>query len=364
MARDLYEVIGVKPEATKEEIASAYKKAALRVHPDRNPGDPGATNKFVELNSAYAVLSDEERRKAYDRHRAPARDPMDEINDIFTRFHGFRWGDVASAVENHQKGKDVDLELRLTLREAVMGVVKTIRSSTGPEIVCDSCRGARCAPGTGRAPCTSCAGTGFNLYPGGFRGSRVPCRSCRGFGDIPFRPCTGCAGGGKRRAEREVLLRIPCGVSGDQKLRLAGQGEVGTNGMSGDMIVTLKVEDDKSFVRKGQDLFTSTRIPFHSAVMRGPFEVLGIDGTKHLVRTVEEIKSGDTVVSIPGAGVPSMTGGAGRLHSVLHVDMPFPRTARAAMLLNELLAEMTGQAPRPPPTGVSEEFDASRDPGQ
>lgn len=336
MARDLYQVLGVQPDASKDEIASAYKKAVMKVHPDRNPGDPEAVNKLVELNSAYSVLSDDSKKDAYDKSR---RGPQVNVHFGGFDFNVGAWGE-SPFHRATAPGKDVEVELRISLKEAVLGTTKSVRAKTGHEVMCNVCAGSRCAPGSGRAPCTHCAGTGKAFYPG--QGNRIAdCRHCAGHGDVPFRVCRECLGKGNVRAEKEFNIRIPSGITEEHRLRAAGQGEMGIGGRPGDMFVNVKIEDDPKFSRKGNDLHTTVRVPFHVAAGERPIKVVGIDGVEHTIELASRMRPGETTVAIQNAGVPSMTGARGRLLVLLQADLPAPRTPRGNILLRELINELS-----------------------
>ncbi len=354
MTRDLYQVLGVEDTASKEEIAAAYRKKARENHPDLHPGDPSASERLVELNGAYSVLSDEEKKAVYDRARRPrssppgvdftgipgfGSDPTDYVNFVA---HGFpRTG---FGRKNVQKGRDVESELLLTLEEAVLGTTKQVLCPTGAMTMCLRCNGSRSELGTRKIPCSSCSGTGKSFY-GQFGGGRASCKQCGGHGDIPMRRCQTCSGEGVVRDVKKVDLKVPCGIEDGARMRLAGQGEVGPGGMAGDLFLTVKVDSsDSPFERRGRDLYCSSRVPFSAAAcsaagMASVFKVADMSGKVHEIPLPPDIRSGETVVTIGGAGVRH-TNGSGSLHVLLHVDLPVVRTPRAAFLLRELLEEL------------------------
>jgi molecular chaperone DnaJ len=354
MSRDLYEVLGLKEDASPAAVTAAYKKKARENHPDLNRGDPGAEERIKEVNAAYSVLSDPKRRADYDRDRRPSRQPAPDFftgvpgfgsnpNDYFDFIaHGFSRNGFGR--KNVQKGKDVESDLVLTLEESILGTTKQILCPTGSMTMCLRCNGSRSEVGTRKIPCSNCSGTGQSFY-GQFGGSKTKCKVCGGHGDIPIKKCQTCSGEGTVRDSRKVDLKIPSGIEDGSKMRLAGQGEVGIGGMAGDLYLNIRVDETGSpFRRRGRDLFCESRVPFALAAcsasgVNAVLKVPDISGKVHEVALPSGLRSGETVVIVSGAGVPH-TNGNGNMHVLLHVDLPVVKTPRAAFLLRELLEEL------------------------
>jgi len=356
--RSPYEILGVATDASAQDISSAYRKKALLHHPDRNPGDKDAETKFREATEAYSVLSDPEKRLAYDTKSAEQEGPFDGFPgpgspDFFNNMWGVNFGNRSPFNRARHAGKDVEKEIELTVEESVLGTTKTISTMSGEQTACGRCRGLRAEPGSRRIPCTHCAGSGkaFFRAPTGIP-NRQKCRPCNGHGDIPVRSCAECGGHGTVRTAREFSLKVPAGISDGQKLRLAGQGEAGDGGPPGDMYVTVKVVEGGRFSRRGNDLHTAVRVPFHVALghhgaSKPAFTVRGIDSKEYRIDLSSSFRPGETQFIIRGAGVGGISGARGNMHVVLHVDMPEAKTPRAAALIRELVDELSGPpAPR------------------
>jgi molecular chaperone DnaJ len=358
-----YDVLGVGTEASAQEISSAYRKKALLHHPDRNPGDKAAEAQFREATEAYTILSDPAKRLDYDTKAAEQEGPFNGFPgpgspDFFNNMWGVNFENRSPFNRARHAGKDVEKEIELTVEESVLGTIKTISTVSGGQSVCGRCGGSRAEPGTRKIPCTHCAGSGkafFFQAPTGVP-RRQKCRPCNGYGDIPVRKCTACEGHGTVRTSREFSLKVPAGISDGQKLRLAGQGEAGDGGPPGDMYVTVKVVEGGRFSRRGNDLHTVVRVPFHVALgkhgaSKPALTVRGIDSREYRIDLSSSFRPGETQFIIRGAGVGGISGARGNMHVVLHVDTPEARTPRAAALLRELVDELSPPEPeRDPPS--------------
>lgn len=349
-----YEVLGVEKDASAQDISSAYRKKALLHHPDRNPGDRLAEQKFREATEAYSVLSDPEKRLAHDVKAAEQDGPFGGFpgpgsQDFFNNMWGVNFDNRNPFNRAHHAGKDVEKEIELTVEESVLGTARIISTISGEHTACGRCRGQRSEPGTRKIPCTHCAGSGkaFFRAPTGIP-HRQKCRPCDGHGDVPVRKCTACEGHGTIKSQREFTLKVPAGISDGQKLRLAGQGEAGDGGPPGDMYVTVKVIEGGRFSRKGNDLHTVVRVPFHVAMghhgaAKPSFTIQGIDSKKYRIDLSSGFRPGETQFVIRGAGVGGISGTSrGNMHVVLHVEMPEAKTPRAAALIRELVDELSG----------------------
>lgn len=310
--RDYYEILGTSKTASEDEIKKAYRKLAMQYHPDRNPGDKAAEDKFKEAAEAYDVLRDAEKRARYDRFGhaglggqgggfSSTDDVFSHFGDIFGDLFGFGMGGRSRGRNYPQKGSDLRYNLTISFRQAAKGesiTIKIPRSKT-----CDTCKGSGSAPGTSPETCKHCGGSGQVRHNQGFFQIAVPCPVCNGKGTIISKPCQDCHGHGVQQEVRELAVNVPAGVDSGNRLRLRGEGEAGTNGgPAGDLYVVLQVEDDKTFERDGQNLLVSKSISF----------VQGILGAKISVPTLEEditldiprgTQSGE-VFRIAGKGLP------------------------------------------------------------
>jgi molecular chaperone DnaJ len=356
-SRNYYEVLGVAKDAGADDIRKAYKALALKFHPDRNPNDKTAEAKFKEATEAYSILSDVEKRQFYDlqsapnpmfnRQARPSWSPFESIDpgsifEEFMRTSSFKTnaGDVfkdrARNVRNAMRGKDIEIDITITLEESISGVTKEIKTHTDSEVTCEECDGTRAKPGTRRYPCTACSGSGKNLFQGG----NGKCKACQGFGDIPFNKCEHCGGKGTVKGTRNVSLKIPVGISDGQKLRLAGQGGLGNGYSPGDLYVTVKVTESENFERRGDDLWTKCKVSLSDVVKTGKAKVKTVTGEELSVQLPNGFTSGNTTLRIQGAGIKTRDGGSGNLYVILNLDLPAIKTARAKKLLEELVDEL------------------------
>lgn len=310
--RDFYEVLGVERTASEEDIKRAYRKLALQYHPDRNPDNPEAEQKFKEAAEAYDVLRDPERRANYDRYGtadpfghgfgggfASADDIFSQFSDIFGDLFGF--GGRSRGGPRPQAGADLRYNMTISFRQAARGVEQHIRVPR--QTPCEECGGSGAAPGTKPEPCQKCGGTGQVRHRQGPFQFSVPCAACGGEGYTIAKPCPSCKGQGAVIHERELTVRIPAGVYSGARLRLRGEGELGLHGgPPGDLYVVLQVEDDKTFARQGQDLIYRAEISFPQAALGARIEVPGLDESLNL-----DIPAGTqsgTVLRLAGKGLP------------------------------------------------------------
>jgi molecular chaperone DnaJ len=335
--KDYYQILGVPEKAGAEDIKKAYRRLAKQHHPDANRNDPKAAERFKEIGEAYAVLSDDEKRKQYDQMRrlgafggaggfggprgarpagAPGTEPggeefrfsFDDIGDI----GGF--GDLFSSIfdrtrrrgargpsAKEQRGRDVEYSVEIPLATAALGGRITISVPMTDD--CALCGGTGNAPGTRAKPCAECGGKGtVSFGQGGFAVSR-PCPACLGRGTVPTTPCSGCGGSGQIREDRQILLSVPAGVDTGSKLRLSGQGERGAPGApGGDLLVTFRVRPDRFFRREGLDLHCTVPINIAQAVLGSRIRVRTVDGRKVALRVPPGTQSG-TRFRIAGQGV-------------------------------------------------------------
>ena len=344
--RDYYEVLGVTRTASEQEIKSSYRKLAMQFHPDRNPGNPQAEDKFKEASEAYSVLIDSEKRARYDQFGhaglgnggfggfdpSTFSDFSDVFGDLFSDFFGVN---VSGGRRTRaQKGEDARADLTLTFEEAAFGKkteVKVRRHET-----CEQCQGSGSAPGKGPVTCSTCGGRGQVRYQQGFFSMTRTCPTCHGMGRMVADPCTKCKGEGRQVRERVVEVSIPPGVEDGTRMRYQEQGNAGGNGgPAGDLYVVLHVKPHAFFEREGKDLFCSVPISFSQAALGAEIVIPTLDG-EYKLKIPEGTQSG-TVLRVRGKGVPSIRGGGkGDLHVQVRVLTPAKLTKRQRELLTEL----------------------------
>lgn len=326
MARDYYEVLEVSRDASQEDIKRAYRRLARSYHPDANPHDSEAAEKFKELGEAYSVLSDPSRRRDYDMFgtaRVPAGgfDPF----DIFASFFGGDpFGSFSARRGGPQRGSDLILDFEVTLEDVVKGATKavTIRNLQ----TCETCSGTGCAPGTSPSRCSRCGGSGAvksvqrSIF--GNIMTSFTCPQCHGEGEEIADPCRECNGEGRMERLDEIPLEIPPGVEDGVQIRMSGRGQAGPRGGgSGDLYVRVQVEPHPRFRRSGDDLVTGFEVPFTQAILGGAAEVETFDGTLE-VKIPPGTQPGD-VLKMRGRGVPHL-GRAGRGDLVVEIKVEIP----------------------------------------
>jgi molecular chaperone DnaJ len=346
--RDYYEVLGVARTATDVEIKSAYRKLAMTYHPDRNPNNPEAEEKFKELTEAYAILADSEKRSLYDRfgHAAvggsaggPAGfDPANfqDLGDIFGEFFGIGdlFGGGSRRRTRAQRGADLREDLNLEFDEAFFGAEKQVRVRRHE--ACDACRGSGAAPGKAPVQCRSCNGRGQVRYQQGFFSIARTCPTCQGSGSVITDPCPKCKGEGRLVRERNVEAKVPAGVEDGTRIRFTGFGEAGAfGGPAGDLYVVLHVKEHAFFEREGNDLYCVVPVSFPQVALGTEIMVPTMDGDYKL-KIPEGTQSG-TSFRIRSRGVPVLNGhGKGDLFVEIRVQTPGKVSKRQRELLNEL----------------------------
>ncbi len=358
--RDYYEVLGIGPAAGDQEIKSAYRKLALRYHPDRNPGDKAAEEKFKEAAEAYAVLADPEKRAAYDRFGhagvgagfgAGGFDPtiFAGFEDIFGSLGDlFGFGDFFGGGRRPggaRRGADLRYDLEITFEESARGTETTIQIPR--QEICRTCHGSGAAPGTSPLTCPQCRGRGQVRYQQGFFTVAQTCPQCRGAGQIISRPCATCHGSGQVTEQRRLTVKIPAGIASGQCLRLRGEGEAGAGGgQPGNLDVVVHVREHQFFRRDGDDLYCEIPVSFPILALGGEIQVPTLDGAE-TVRVPEGTDAG-TVLRLRGKGMPSISGrGRGDLHVVVQVMTPRKLTREQKRLLEQLAATLPAQQPEP-----------------
>lgn len=350
--RDYYEVLELERTASLEEVKKAYKKLALKHHPDRNPNNPEAEEQFKVCSEAYAVLSDDAKRRRYDQYGHAglegASQGFSDVGDIFSQFNdlfsdffggaGFGGPQQRRRRDGAQAGADLRTVVRLTLAEAVFGTKKEVELSHPSP--CETCQGSG-AKGGELSTCTSCGGKGqVSQARGPFLLSST-CPTCHGRGMIPKDLCSTCRGSGETQLQRKVKVTIPAGIDHGQTLRVPSQGQAGRRGgPTGHLYVTVDVSDDKHFERQGNDLFHELRIPFPVAALGGDVQIPTLDGQLAKTTIPAGTQPGQTVV-VEGFGVPRLDGrGRGNLIAVVQIDVPKKLSSKAKGLLKDLRAEL------------------------
>ena len=350
--RDYYEILGVDRHASDADLKSAYRKLALKHHPDRNPGDHAAEATFKEAAEAYGVLSDADKRARYDHlghagvagaAQGPGPEGFADFSDILGDFFGFGGARRRGGPE---RGSDLRFDLEITFEESHAGAETTIQIPR--EEACDTCRGSGAAPGSSRETCAQCGGRGQLRYQQGFLVVARPCGNCRGTGQIIPKPCHACRGLGRTTHDRRVKVKIPAGISDGQQLRLHGEGEHGAaGGPTGDLYVVVHVPPHKVFHREGDDVLVDVPVPFTTMAIGGRFTLEGPGGPID-VHVPAGSQSG-VLLPFKGKGMPNVSGrGHGVLYVRLTVDVPKKLSKDQRKLIDQLAKALPAEpiAPR------------------
>lgn len=349
--RDLYEVLGVERQASASDLKRAYRTLAQKYHPDKNPDDKDAEEKFKEVSNAYQVLADDEQRSLYDRFgfdgiRSNGRGGgagFSNVEDIFSAF-GDLFGDFfggRSSGRRQARGADLRVDLGLTFAEAVWGTTKDVKVSR--DLACGPCNATGAAPGSKPETCRTCQGKGQVVHAQGFFMVQTSCPHCRGSGKVIKDACTECRGRGLRSETSTLSVTVPAGVDDGQTLRLAGKGETAPGGTTGHLYVVLHVQGDERFKRDGDDVLTEVPVSFVKAALGGELEIY----------TLDENCAGSTTIELPagtqpedvfirrGGGIPKI-GEKGRGDHVVQfkVEIPKKLTAKQEELLRQLATEL------------------------
>lgn len=340
--RDYYEVLGVSRAATEAELKQAYRRLAMKYHPDRNPDDRSAEAKFKEAKEAYEVLCDGQRRAHYDQFGHAGVEGMGGpgfqagaagFADIFGDVFGDIFGTGRGRSTQGYRGSDLRYTLELTLEEAVRGTEVRIRIPTLQ--ACTDCGGSGARAGTAPTICPTCGGHGQVRMQQGFFSIQQTCPNCRGKGRVVTQPCPGCAGQGRVRGDKTLSVKVPAGVDEGDQIRLGGEGEAGEHGGgAGDLYVQIKLKPHALFRREGDDLHCEMPVSFVSAVLGGEVEIPTLDGRANL-KIPPETQS-DKVFRLRGKGVRNVRSGElGDLYCRLTIETPVKLTKRQKELLQE-----------------------------
>jgi len=372
--RDYYEVLGVQKNASDQDIKSAYRKLALKHHPDRNPGKRDAEDRFKEAAEAYAVLADGDKRRMYDRFghaglggAAAGFDPT-----VFTGFEDilgglgdmFGFGDIFGGARRRgpQRGADLRYDLEVSFEEAAKGTETTVQIPR--QEPCETCHGSGAAPGSKPTTCPQCHGRGqVRLQQGPFTLART-CGQCRGAGSIITKPCTTCRGAGRVENVRKLTVRIPAGIATGQRMRLSGEGEAGpAGGPAGDLYVVIHVQEHPFFQREGNDLLCEIPVNFPMLALGGEIKIPTLDAEETF--EIPESTQTGTVFRIRGRGMPDVAGrGRGDLLVIVKADTPAKLTREQKKLFQQLAGALPADKFEPTPVADQDDkglFDRVKD---
>jgi molecular chaperone DnaJ len=355
--RCYYEILGVSRTCTESDLKSAFRKQAVQYHPDKNPGDHQAEAKFKEINEAYQVLSDEQKRAAYDRFGHAAFEHgggagggfggfgMGEgfaasMADIFDDLFGDVMGGRRGRASGRERGADLRYNMEISLEEAYRGKTASLKIPTS--VTCDVCTGSGAKAGSKPKTCSTCAGSGRVRAQQGFFSIERSCPACHGRGEVIDNPCPNCAGAGRVTRERSLSVNIPAGIEDGTRIRLSGEGEAGMRGgPPGDLYIFLSVKPHPFFQREGADLYCRVPISMVQAALGGEIKVRGVDGTEIKVKVEEGTQSGRQF-KVKGRGMPVLRSrDFGNLYIQANVETPQNLTKRQRELLAEFENEST-----------------------
>jgi molecular chaperone DnaJ len=384
--RDCYQVLGVAPDASPEDIRKAFRREAAKNHPDRHPNDPVAESKFKEINEAYQVLSDDAKRSIYDQFGWEGVEPyagdgdghgFTGVQDVFNTMQevfaeafsgafgskippGVRQGPARRAHVGARRGQDLRIEHTLTLRESIFGCAKVVPVRSA--VMCSECEGSGARRGTQPEVCRGCSGSGQRAQARGFVMFSQPCPQCGSSGRIVASPCGACRGQGGIETERQVEVHFAPGLNHGSIVRVHGYGLPGSGGgVPGDLLVSVAVKPDERFTRTADDLMVEVHILFTDAILGADIKVPVLDPSKEDVTITVQIPPGTqhgAMIRLPGHGVHRWHhGGRGSLVAIIHVDLPPTLSERARALVAELNAEllqaMPGKSAPAAPSGGS-----------
>jgi len=351
--RDYYEVLGLQKGASEDEIKSAFRKMAMKYHPDRNPGNKSAEEKFKEVNEAYSILSDPDKKQKYDQFGFAGVDPnagfgsggadfggFGGFEDIFNMFgggFGGFGGSTRSARSGPMRGADIQKRMSISFNEAVFGAKKEIRFTK--DVTCEDCGGSGAARGSNKRTCSYCGGSGMETVVQntmfGQMQTRRTCTHCGGTGKIIEKPCPTCGGSGHVRKTVNITVNIPAGIDNDQVITLHGQGQPGSNGgPAGDLYIVMNVQPHPMFIRKGDDLWLQVPITFSQAALGDEITIPGLK--EKLSCKVPAGTQPGTVLRLKGKGVPNVRSGRpGDIFVEINVEVPTKLTGEQKKLIKQ-----------------------------
>jgi molecular chaperone DnaJ len=346
--RDYYEILGVDRGVSAADLKKAYRRVAMKYHPDRNPDDASAEEKFKEASEAYEILSDEQKRAAYDQYGHAGVDQQSGMGggagfSNFSDIFGDVFGDIFGGGRGRggpARGSDLRYTLELSLEEAVKGTTVQIKVPT--LVSCKTCSGSGAKPGSKPVTCTTCGGHGQVRMQQGFFSVQQTCPNCRGRGTIISDPCKSCHGQGRVEETKTLSVKVPAGVDTGDRIRLSGEGEAGSDGgPSGDLYVQVSVRKHEIFQREGADLYCEVPIDFVDAALGGELEVPTLDGRVKL-KVPAETQTGK-LFKLRGKGVTPVRGGAqGDLLCRVVVETPVSLTSKQKEMLRDFQASLKG----------------------
>jgi len=358
--RDYYEVLGVQKNASKDEIKKAYRKLAIQYHPDKNPGNKQAEEKFKEATEAYEILGDDQKKSAYDQFGFAGVEGMSGQGDYSNVFHGFEdifgEGGFSSIFENFfgggfrrssssgvRQGANLRYDIEIPFKDAVFGTKVEIQYSHNES--CTTCKGSGTADGSGKKTCPTCRGSGQVRHSQGFFSVATTCHSCHGEGYIIEKPCSDCGGSGTQKKRQKIMVTIPAGVENGKRVVIPKQGDAGPNGgASGDLYVFIRIKPHEYFERQGTDLYCAVPISICQAALGADIHVTTLDNKTIKVKIPAGIQTGK-MLRIRDEGIPSGSQ-RGSLYIKLMVQIPEKLSRRGKELLEEL-AKVEGQNDSP-----------------
>lgn len=368
--RDYYEVLGVQKDASKDEIKKAYRKLAVKNHPDRNPGDKEAEDRFKEATEAYEVLGDEKKRQAYDQFGFAGVEGMGGGgHDYSTVFHDFEdifgdFGDIFSSFfgggrrssgggrRRANRGPDLRYDLDVPFQDAVFGTKVEIKYQRN--VSCTCCNGSGAASGGGRKVCPTCGGSGQVRRSSGFFSIASPCPTCSGEGHVIDKPCECCRGTGLTKKQQKIKVTIPPGIENGKRINIPGQGDGAPQGGSpGDLYVFIRVQPHSYFERDGNDLYCAIPITFSQAALGAEIQVATLDQRRLRLKIPAGTQNGK-ILRIKSEGVPHLqnNGRRGDLYIKIMVEVPKKLSSKEKQLLKEL-SELEGENSSPNPVPLS-----------
>ncbi len=349
--KDYYDVLGVSKDVDSSSLKSAYRKLAMEYHPDKNPGNADAEKKFKEISEAYEVLSNSEKKQAYDTYGHDAFNQSSggfsdgfsgfgSFSDIFEDFFGDLSGGGSSRSKSQQRGQDLKYEVEIDLREAYTGIKKEISFDTLAR--CEPCSGSGSEKGSGLKSCRACGGSGRTRASQGFFTVERTCSACGGAGQVITDPCSSCHGEGRRRKNRKLEVNIPAGVEDGSRIRLSGEGAVGPNGSApGDLYLFINMNDHLIFDRDGENIFCNIPISIVEASLGGSVDVPTVSGGKVKVKIPSGSQNGDQF-RLNGKGMPALRSSHfGDMIISLAVEIPKNLSENQKKLLREFNEELT-----------------------